>query len=224
MFFLEKHSSNYGSYSGHDFSFQKPGICPHCGITMDADFVVYHCVKNSYDESYLYIYIWKCTSCKKLFISFYDYKTKGSSIYLGMFPERTQVYSNESVAKVSPRFVSVYNEALTAEAHNSLQLAAIGFRTALEILIKDYAVNCLKEDKETVAKLSLANAIDKYLSDTVPLFNSADVVRILGNDSVHYASKHPDIDFPTLKNYMDIFVRLLEMAILPYFPPVHRQT
>ena len=56
-------------------------------------------------------------------------------------------------------------------------MAAVGYRSALEILIKDYAINDLHEPSEKVVKLDLFHAISNYLSsDTV---NAADVVRIL---------------------------------------------
>lgn len=93
----------------------------------------------------------------------------------------------------------MYNQALQAEYNQNFELAAIGFRSSLEILVKDYAIQELGEPAETVAKQSLCNAIATYLQQA-DLVNTADVVRILGNDYTHYKRKYPEHDFVLLKN------------------------
>lgn len=49
----------------------------------------------------------------------------------------------------------MYNQALRSESKGDIELAAIGFRSALEILVKDYAVNELKINVEEVSRKSL---------------------------------------------------------------------
>ena len=53
--------------------------------------------------------------------------------------------------------------------------------------------------------------------------NTADVIRILGNDYAHYERKYPEHDFELLKRYMDIFINLVETKILIAHPPVERK-
>lgn len=45
----------------------------------------------------------------------------------------------------------MYNQALQSEFHKNIELAAVGYRSALEILIKDYAVNELGLNPEEVS-------------------------------------------------------------------------
>ena len=54
--------------------------------------------------------------------------------------------------------------------------------------------------------------------------NVADVVRILGNDTTHYEKKYEEIDFSVLKQYLDIFINLIDVEIKMKNPPVKRKT
>ena len=101
-------------------------------------------------------------------------------------------------------------------------MAAIGYRHALECLVKDYAIIELKKDREEVVKKTLAEAIGEYLGEK-ELVATADVVRILGNDYAHYERKYPEHDFALLKNYMRIFIGLIETKFMISHPPVARK-
>lgn len=123
-------------------------------------------------------------------------------------------------------FPSVVNDGMPkgssqAEYNQNFELAAIGFRSSLEILVKDYAIQELGEPAETVAKQSLCNAIATYLQQA-DLVNTADVVRILGNDYTHYKRKYPEHDFVLLKKYMEIFLSQIEVKYMIKHPPVAR--
>jgi len=221
MLFLEKNIRDYIPSFNPAVSFKKPQSCPHCGINTDS-LLVFH-KTFVYDESVkenLLIFVWKCTACKKTYVSFHNV-SNNSITYMGVFPQKTVSFSDEYLLKVSPKFIEIYNQALTAEKNGSFELAAIGFRTSLEILIKDYAINCLKENKDEVIATNLNNAISKYLK-TDDMINTADVVRILGNDHTHYERKYPEHDFILLKEYMDIFISLVRTKIMIQDPPVSR--
>ena len=115
----------------------------------------------------------------------------------------------------------MYNQSLKAESNGHYELAAIGFRTSLEILIKDYAITELNLSEDDVAKKNLFNAISEYLNQD-NLIKTADVIRILGNDFTHYERKYPEHDFELLKGYMNIFVKQIEVQYMVNHPPVSR--
>ena len=89
------------------------------------------------------------------------------------------------------------------------------------MLIKDYAIKILGEKKENVIKYKLYKAIELYLKD-VDMSNCADVVRILGNDNTHYERDYENIDFDVLKQYLNIFIEMIEVQIKIKNPPVSR--
>lgn len=195
MKFITKSASSF--YSSFSFKYQKPAICPHCGFGTDA--IVKENNYYSFNDGRLLTSVCECTACHKFF--FFACENPGTNTddapMVCMYPS-TQIepYKNEN-------------------------LAAIGFRSSLEILVKDYAIQELGEPAETVAKQSLCNAIATYLQQA-DLVNTADVVRILGNDYTHYKRKYPEHDFVLLKKYMEIFLSQIEVKYMIKHPPVAR--
>lgn len=207
------------AYNG--ITFEKPLTCPHCGINVDAELAakLAHLQEIPARGEY-FIFVWRCTVCRKLYASMYLLHNKQMSL-CGILPNNTVVYSDEEIEKVSPRFVEMYSQALRAEYTGDYNLAAIGFRAAIEILIKDYAIICLGQPRDDVVNMSLYNAISAYLGEN-DLIKTADVVRILGNDHTHYERKYPEHDFTLLKNYAELAVSLIRQKILIKSPPVSR--
>ena len=68
-----------------------------------------------------------------------------------MFPELSFIpYCNDTLATISPRFIDMYNQALQSEYAGNIELAAIGYRASLEVLVKDFAINELHEPANNV--------------------------------------------------------------------------
>lgn len=59
-----------------------------------------------------------------------------------LYPEFQKVdkYSNELIKTFSLKFIEIYNQALKAEAIELNEISEMGFRKALEFLIKDYVI------------------------------------------------------------------------------------
>ncbi|MEK0405122.1 hypothetical protein WNX62_16005, partial [Lactiplantibacillus plantarum] len=47
----------------------------------------------------------------------------------------------QQISDISPRFVSVYTQSFKAERIGLAELAGMGYRKALEMLVKDYAIH-----------------------------------------------------------------------------------
>lgn len=207
-------------HASFNFKYQKPATCPFCGYGTDAT------LKNqsyySFNGGYLLLAVCECTACHKNFF-FACERTKDDLAKTAcVYPaEAITPYSNDSLSAISERFIDMYNQALAAEFNGSIDLAAVGYRSALEILLKDYAIKELGETEESVANQKLYNAISKYLKQD-ELLKTADVIRILGNDYTHYKRKHPEHDFALLKKYMQIFLSQIEAQYMSNHPPVSR--
>lgn len=198
----------------------KVQTCPYCNIGTDAP----GCESKvfSVDGGFIYSSSYKCTSCDKTFFVSY-FREKDSDLFkpFSVYPNfQDKVFSDE-ITKISPRFVKLYNQAYKAEYDNNFELAGCGYRNALEVLIKDYVINVLNEKREDVAKKKLCKMIESYLND-VDMSNCADVVRILGNDNTHYERDYENIDFSVLKQYMNIFIQMIDVNIKTKNPPVSR--
>ena len=203
-----------------DCDFQKPSTCPYCGINNDAIVKSIHHDSVDKKETIVIFVVFECTGCQKRYFATYTLKDHITE-FCNTFPMPSTELQSTELATLSPRFVETYNQCLRAESINDLNIAAIGMRSALEILVKDYAIIELKEPKETVSSKSLYQAISDYLKED-DLIKPADVVRILGNDHTHYQRKYPEHDYKLLKSYMDIFINLIETKLKIHHPPVSR--
>jgi len=200
----------------------KPCICPYCGIGTDAT-VIKNVVFDLHNNTMLLARTCKCTSCEKIFFyACYRDKDEGDNApMVCIYPNLNSAYKDDTIEKFSPRFIDMYNQSLRAESRNDIELAATGYRSALEFLVKDYAIKELGEPEGEVITYNLNNAIGKYLKQE-DLANSADVIRVLGNDFTHYVRNYPQHDFEILKDYMDIFITLIIAAYKAKHPPVGR--
>lgn len=201
-------------------TYQKPSACPHCGIGTDA--TITETKVFSFNDGKLLAASCRCTSCNKIFFFACERKKDNNAIVACLHPDISLMsYTNETLGLISERFMDMYNQALQAEHLGNIELAAMGYRSSLEILVKDYAISELGLPKDEVAGKNLHNAIKDYLKQE-DLVNTADVIRILGNDYTHYNRKYPQHDFELLKGYMEIFLKQIEVQYMIKHPPVAR--
>lgn len=198
-------------------------ICPHCNAYEDATLTAQH-LFDAYDndKSQYGAVVYKCTHCQRPYLVVYrlDPEHKKAT-FETILPSEDYKFENDMLEKLSPRFLDMYNQAISAENKGSIELAAIGYRASLEILVKDYAVTELGKDKIEVSNKSLMKAIEEYLNQP-SLIKTADVIRILGNDYAHYERKYPEHDFNLLKSYMDVFLHIIQTELMVRHPPVTR--
>ena len=211
MNYLRKNSNEF--QSGYTGCYLKPATCPHCGTGTDAVSTAREIFAYS-GSSNLLLSAAKCTSCHRTFF-FANLRESGNSDaeVVCMYPDKNIVYENDTLKKVSPRFIRMYNQALYAEKNGDTELAAIGYCTALTTLIKDYAIGVLGKPAEEVASRNLYQVIGDYLLQK-ELINTPDLIRILGDDYVHYNDRYPTRDLVILKGYMEIFLKQIEMQLL----------
>lgn len=197
-----------------------PRHCPYCGSKTHSSYVTDVCLNyNSVDE---YVSVaWLADCCSRIYIVNYLFNFNRQTLdFISHYPAQDPGPMPENMADISPRFVTLYSQARTAEGHEHYELAACGYRNAIEVLIKDFAIAVLGRDRKEVESKSLFKAIEDYLPKE--LINTSDVVRILGNDNTHYLRKYEDIDFAELKNYLDIFMMQIEVQYKILNPPVSR--
>lgn len=203
------------------YEIEETSICPHCSQSVFSEMVSSSFFEFQKDYNFVVI-TYKCPDpeCSRIYISLYlSHNADKKLELLYIYPTKLPKILDPLLQEMSPRFIESYRQANIAENHNCFDLAGSGYRNAIEILIKDYAIIELKEDPTTVAKKKLHICIKEYLGD-VDLTRCADVVRILGNDNTHYERKYEELDFNILKTYMDIFIQLITTKLRINHPPV----
>ncbi len=219
MDFAEKKGIAANGTAYFDGTYQKPLICPRCDFGTDGPITA--CAKVKYGKLDLgYVISICCTHCGENFMSLYSYDKSGMH-YLSCLPQPSGAPLHAGLCELSPRFASMHKQAESAELSGLHDVAAMGYRAALEILVKDYAIIELKLPKDEVVKKKLAAAIGAYLNQSA-LVKTADVVRILGNDHTHYQPEFPQHDFSILKHYYNIFINLVATQYDIAHPPVER--
>ena len=154
------------------------------------------------------------SDCNQHFILTSDYTgTRFEVVEPNSTPGKRE-FSN-TIRNVSPDFETIYNQAYHAEQIHLDQICGVGYRKALEFLIKDYLISHVVEtdaDKVVIKK----SFLDKCIQDYVPNEQVKIVARRavwLGNDETHYTRKWENKDVSHLKRLIDLTVRWIESDI-----------
>lgn len=214
---MQAYTPRASDYFSIEYSIPKK--CPHCNVVMYPQTT--ECQQINYDDSFeMNFILLKCTSCLKRFlVTFLRQKGTETVNFLSVYPSIGGEEISKTIEDFSPKFVKIYKQAVAAEQLNHIELAATGYRMALEVLSKEFAIleNPDKEDK--IKNATLNNCLKEYFGD-VSLSVAGHVVRILGNDYVHYIQKHPNVGFDEIKYFMNIFLLNIEMRLKIKNPPV----
>lgn len=172
---------------------------------------------EKYYDSYNIFALYFCPNCQDAFLSkyfIYDYKSGygNTASHRWSAPESLATPDvNKYVKALSPNFCKMYHQAHHAEIANLPELAGMGYRCALEFLIKDYLLHTtpgMSQDEQMQTKnLPLSRAINTLNNEHIKALALG--IAWLGNDSAHYISKHPDRDLQDLKNFFNAVLQYI---------------
>ena len=162
-----------------------------------------------------------CQSCHETFITQYKVQREdpGSSYYkvidvIYSEPNRfsKQVF-DDRITALSPQFDKIYNQALAAESSMLDEIAGLGYRKALEFLIKDFAIHEHPDEKEAIKAKPLAQCIKTYISNE-SITTLAERSAWIGNDEAHYIRKQEDRDVSDMKSFIQAIVYFIGMILI----------
>lgn len=196
---------------------QFPDNCPRCNVKIEPVFIYASMLEDGNIEI-----IFRCTSlkCGSHFISLYTrnynhhpYQNQVYRLY-GSTPRIiTPPIFVEEIKEISPFFEEIYGQAYKAEEHKLNHIAGMGYRKALEFLIKDYLINFLEKDREMIENKLLGKCIkDDVASENIKLV--AERAVWIGNDETHYVRKWQDKDVSDLKKLIDVTVHWITSEII----------
>jgi hypothetical protein len=193
---------------------REPEACPLCHHAVSAHQFEW-AVTWHRDGTILEI-VFRCprADCGRLFVGRYRAKAPlpGSGIHVGSLvlfevvprlPEPP--HFPEEIGNISPLFVEIFSEASAAESYGLKQIAGVGYRKALEFLIKDYCVRTQPADEEQIKKAPLGDCISRFVDDP-RVKECARRAVWLGNDETHYVRKWADKDVGDLKALIELSV------------------
>lgn len=186
--------------------------CPICGVSLNPDLLYAVVLTNEEDEDLNKAFVLNyCPKCDECFISkhtynsdtdVYEYKSSAPVTFF------QQSFSTE-IEHLSPDFVSIYNDSLHAESLGMTSICGMGYRKALEYLVKDFAISVNPDSEDAITNSPLSQCIDKYI-DNPRLQSLAKASAWLGNDETHYIKKHPQYGTNELKAFINAFVTFID--------------
>lgn len=189
-----------------------PSSCPHCHHSIIPHPLFGHYIPNEQKvEVFLYC---PNENCNKAFIA--DYANSRVGLY---FDGNTSIGTlvgkefSETIGNLSSGFISIFTESYIAEQQNLTEICGVGYRKALEFLIKDYSIKSHPDKKEVIEKKLLGQCIKEYVVDS-RIQSVAKRAAWLGNDETHYVRKWEGKNLSDLKKLIELTVHWIEMEAL----------
>ena len=192
---------------------QKITECPVCGCVIDPRLISYDHVEfeNAQENVFGTFY---CKKCNSVFFAKFHYSFSGLFL-INVYPKTCHKCTfSQSISDLSPVFVKCFNQSTQAESENLNLIAGVGYRKALEFLIKDFAIFSHSDDESKIKSMRLAQVIDKYI-DNNRIQNLAKAASWLGNDETHYERK-TDYDLNDMKRFIKAAVNYIENEFIFY--------
>ena len=198
-----------------------PKVCPTCGVSTNNDEIIAAYVLPDRVEVGIMALICYCSVCNSFYFVIYyirslnqghQYNTIGdlpNFIYPNRRPRQN---FSENIENVSKRFIEIYKQASIAESENLAEICGMGYRKALEFLIKDYAILKNPDLKSTIKSLPLSKVINTYVESS-HIKTLALASAWIGNDETHYVRKHEDYGTEELKAFINATVSFIDSEV-----------
>ena len=106
--------------------------------------------------------------------------------------------------KPESKFIKTYLQSLQAESNGYDEIAGMGYRKAIEYLVKDWAIQIKPSDKEKILVQWLSGVINDYFtSDLKEILERA---TWLGNDQAHYNRLFEEYNINHLKELIGLIM------------------
>lgn len=191
-----------------------PDVCPQCHHAVHPKILI-GSLNGDPGKHGTYLEIaCKCThrNCLSIFIGQYKRQLstgpargmQGTFNLVRAIPQRYQAPAIfPEVESISPSFKNIYEQACAAESFQLNEISGVGYRKALEFLIKDYCMHKKPDSEEEIKSSLLGAVISKFVEDS-NLKACAQRAAWLGNDETHYVRKWETKDIEDLKILIEL--------------------
>ena len=197
--------------------------CPICGATIAPISIDRVITFPSIHQKYVLHNFVICKRCRQAFIARYISQVDESRTLhaqTNTFKPLESVPLNaikrefsEKISVLSPLFIEIYNQAYQAEQEGLNQICGMGYRKALEFLIKDFLIYKKPDNSESLKTKDLGKCAAELEEYYPPLKTLASRAVWLGNDETHYTRRHTEYDLETLKEFIEATVLCIDMVL-----------
>jgi hypothetical protein len=182
-------------------------LCPHCKTTFKP------IALNAYHSEDLIYVTFLCPHCKQIYFAIFFESIRNEVTLEKIFPNnhRSSILPKE-IEAISPGFIKIYDQASIAEEQQLDEISGMGYRKALEFLIRDYAISKQPDKKPEILSSPLVQCIKSYI-DNDSIKTLATVSAWIGNDETHYLRHHEDRNINDLKKFIDTIVSFFMFEI-----------
>lgn len=195
---------------------QTPSNCPMCNSVTQIEPLTNWLIQKDNENTELFSFYF-CSKCEKFFIGHYEVLSYETTNLISFSPKES--YNTKDfpklIKKLSPDFCEIYNQAYIAQQQGSTKISGIGYRKALEFLVKDYAISRNPNESVSIKSLNLSSCINKYIENP-QIKNLATAATWIGNDETHYIKKNLDYNIEDMLAFIDVMVSFIntELVIL----------
>lgn len=202
---------------------RKPDVCPICHYALDPrQHNVYVASGSLSGRGTELEAVYQCTrrECWRLFVGRYRRTASQGEKQVGPFKlieVEPKTFSNPvinpEIDEVSISFKEIYCQASVAESLNLSEIAGLGYRKALEFLVKDYCIHRDADQEEKIKKENLGSTIENRIEDP-NIKQCAKRAVWLGNDEAHYVRRWEDRDINDLKILIELTSNWIRNCVL----------
>ncbi|MFC4387531.1 hypothetical protein ACFOZ1_06850 [Gracilibacillus marinus] len=189
-----------------------PSECGRCHKNVDPTFLDGAFVKGDSKSSFLEA-AFQCTNqaCNSLIIGYYIRINDKMCLQDHAPISPVNKDFNKEIEEVSPNFIEIYNQAYFAEQSDLKLISGIGYRKALEFLVKDYLIHLNPDDENNILRKPLGQCIQSIDNNNIKEISKR--ATWIGNDEAHYIRKWEDKDVNDLKRLIEVTVYFISMDI-----------
>lgn len=196
-----------------------PNQCPHCQVAYKDKPIASYIVDR--DEYSLLYSVFFCPHCEQCFMLAYPLDNGNIQGYDSTYPPKyfpepiyeTLTEFDKNIQSLSPKFIEIYHQAEKAESKGFNEICGMGYRKALEFLVKDYAISIHSDNADQIKEMLLSKCIKQFI-DNENIQSLATASAWIGNDETHYVRKHEDRDCQDLKTFIEVLTRFISMNLI----------
>jgi hypothetical protein len=196
-----------------------PDACPQCHNKITPERGQAFINRRSNQTQRMVEGVFRCPNdeCREIFLGYYSQSANPDLFNLEKIVPMNHLPTifSDTIQAISTDFTKIYDQAGQAEELGLDQICGVGYRRALEFLIKDYllAKTSEEEQKEKIRGEFLGTAISTRITDS-NIKGVAKRAVWLGNDEAHYIRKWEQKDLKDLKKLIALTAHWMDAEAL----------
>lgn len=192
---------------------REPESCPSCGVVFSPQNLLNIAYRSKNKKTKRFVSVFACNACAAPLLAYYlPDKDKPTPIDIIPRPMPEDDVS-ERVKRFSPRFAEIYKQAMISETYNLDELTGVGYRKALEFLVKDFLISKEPNEREKIEGMPLGTCISQRIQNQ-KIKELSQRAAWLGNDFTHYKRKFDECEISDLRILIKAIAAWVDLELI----------